>query len=44
MRNEDRKVMLESLYDIRKIETPSDVSADIITIGSEKQSLFKDKM
>lgn len=44
MRNEDRKVMLESLYDIRKIEIPSDVSTDIITIGSEKQSLFKDKM
>ena len=44
MTQEDRRLMLESLYDVRRLEVPSDISMDTIAIGTTRQNLFKDKM
>lgn len=44
MTQEDRKLMLESLYDVHKIQTPSDVDMVLIPLVAKKENLFKDSM
>ena len=45
MRQDDRKIMLESLYDINQIELSPNLNIATVPIsGVEKQNLFKDSM
>lgn len=44
MTQEDRKLMLESLYDLQQIQTPSNIDMAVVPLVSKKENLFKDPM